>query len=221
MDSISSGDCSVTALPHGPRRGMPEAERRSYLLGVAHDVFIQEGYAASNMDDVARAAGMSKKTLYQLFPSKAALFEAVVVHHLADLHLDIDDTNLSLEESLVRRLLDPAQMLLSSPQIGLFRLVAAEGGRHPEIAEAFHRAGPECGAGSIERWLSEQAAAGRLIMGNVRDASDMLFGMAIGVTHIKLLLRLEAAPSPARIEAQVRRAVAIFLNGCAASPQPG
>jgi AcrR family transcriptional regulator len=37
------------------------------------------------MDDVARGARMSKKTLYQLFPSKEALFEAVISDHLAPL----------------------------------------------------------------------------------------------------------------------------------------
>lgn len=215
METTRSGACAMAAQPPGPRRGMPEAERRDYLLAVAHDVFVEGGYAAANMDEVARAAGMSKKTLYQLFASKAALFEAVVTHHLAKLRAEVDDTGLSLEEALVRRLLAPAMLLLSTPQIGLFRLVSAEGGRYPEVAEAFHRAGPGNCESGLERWISEQVAAGRLRLDNAKDATDMLFGMAIGVTHIKLLLRLRETPPAEQIQAQIRRAVAIFLNGCA------
>jgi AcrR family transcriptional regulator len=69
----------------GIRPRLPEAERRQALIRVAEDVFLAQGYAAANMDDVARGARMSKKTLYQLFSSKEALFEAVMTDHLAPL----------------------------------------------------------------------------------------------------------------------------------------
>jgi AcrR family transcriptional regulator len=201
------------------RRGMSEAERRGQLLRVALGVFIREGYAASNMNDIARAAGMSKKTLYQIFPSKAALFEALVVDRLADLQYSFDDAGLSLEEALVQYLTHAAQVLLSSQQVGLCRLVSAEGSRHPELAEAFHRAGPGRGTTSIERWLATQAEAGRLRIENAQDTAHLLFGMAIGGIHIKLMLGMAQTPTPAAIDARVRQAVRIFLHGAATGQQ--
>lgn len=198
---------------------MPEAERRSHLLDVANTVFIRDGYAASNMDDIARGAGMSKKTVYKLFASKAALFEAVVVDRLAALHLDMDDTGLGMEEALSRRLLKTAQLLFAPAQIGLCRLVIAEGPRHPELAEAFHRAGPGRGTSSVERWLAAQAQAGRLQVDDVYDTACMLIGMALGVLHIKLLLGVAAMPTPAELEHDIRRAVRTYLYGAMVRPE--
>jgi AcrR family transcriptional regulator len=211
-----AGTCDHTVCPcdaRRPRRGMPEAERRTHLLEVASTVFIRDGYAATNMDDIARGAGMSKKTVYKLFPSKAALFEAVVVDQLAPLRFGIDDAGLPLEEALNRRLLDAAELLLSPAKVGLCRLVIAEGPRYPELAEAFHRADLDSGASSLERWLAAQAAAGRLEVEDARDTAHMLWGMAIGSLHIELLLGMRGPPSPAEVRASVHRATRVFLDG--------
>src|SRR5262245_28078149 len=63
-------------------RGRPlqlsEAERRRRLLDAAERVFLDAGYGDATMDDVARKARMSKKTLYRLFPTKEQLFAAVM-----------------------------------------------------------------------------------------------------------------------------------------------
>jgi AcrR family transcriptional regulator len=219
--AIACDDLADACEAKLPRRGMPEAERRSHLLDVAHAVFVRDGYAASNMDDIARGAGMSKKTVYKLFASKAVLFEAVVVDRLTALHLDVDDTSLSMEEALSRRLLSTAQLLLSPAQIGLCRLVVAEGPRYPELAEAFHRAGPDRGTSSLERWIGAQAKAGRLQIEDVHHTARMLMGMTLGATHIKLLLGIEQAPTERELDASIRSAVRTFLHGAATRPASG
>src|SRR5262245_15778279 len=55
-----------------------EAERRAQLIDVAEQAFLEMGYGAASMDDIASRAGMSKKTLYQLFDTKENLFGAVI-----------------------------------------------------------------------------------------------------------------------------------------------
>jgi AcrR family transcriptional regulator len=52
--------------------------RRNLILDVATEVFGRLGYEATRMDDVAKAAGIAKGLLYKHFPSKDALFEALV-----------------------------------------------------------------------------------------------------------------------------------------------
>lgn len=59
------------------RRPSPEA-RRQKILEVAAEVFLEYGYEAGAMSEVARRLGGSKGTLYQYFDSKQALFAAVV-----------------------------------------------------------------------------------------------------------------------------------------------
>ena len=59
-------------------RHRPEAERRAQILSAARRVFIEKGYLAARVEDVARAAALSKGAVYFYFDSKRALFDALV-----------------------------------------------------------------------------------------------------------------------------------------------
>ena len=58
-------------------------ERPGELLDAALDLFTEQGYAATRVEQVARRAGVSKGTLFRYFPSKYELFKAVVRHNVA------------------------------------------------------------------------------------------------------------------------------------------
>jgi AcrR family transcriptional regulator len=60
-----------------PRKRRKEA-RPAELLAAALTQFVDKGYAATRLEDVARLAGVSKGTLYLYFANKEALFKAVV-----------------------------------------------------------------------------------------------------------------------------------------------
>jgi len=72
---------------------MPRSERRAQLLEAAQAVFVQSGYHAAAMDEIAERAGVSKPVLYQHFPGKL------------DLYLALLDTHCDTLEQLVRRAL--------------------------------------------------------------------------------------------------------------------
>src|SRR6187551_2264354 len=67
---------STHTTPRGQR--MPRSERRAQLLDAAQAVFVQSGYHAAAMDEIADRAGVSKPVLYQHFPSKLDLYLALV-----------------------------------------------------------------------------------------------------------------------------------------------
>ena len=69
------------------RRGnrLPRDERRGQLLVVASDVFVDHGYHATGMDEIADRAGVSKPVLYQHFSSKLELYLAVLRRHVDNL----------------------------------------------------------------------------------------------------------------------------------------
>ncbi|OUC98293.1 TetR family transcriptional regulator [Streptosporangium minutum] len=75
----------VTATPDAKPRGtrLPRMARRRQLLSAAQEVFVENGYHAAAMDDIAERAGVSKPVLYQHFPGKQELYLA-----LLDLHVD-------------------------------------------------------------------------------------------------------------------------------------
>lgn len=198
----------------GPRPRLPEAERRQALINAAQCVFLAQGYAAANMDDVARGARMSKKTLYQLFSSKEALFEAVMTDHLAPLlEATPEEADGDLREGLISLMERAAAHLLDDRHVGFFRLISAEVKRAPELAEAFHRSGPAKGKGALERCLATHAARGRLRITDTATAAGMLFGLAIGEPHMRMILGQREAPTAEEISARVAEAVDIFLNG--------
>jgi hypothetical protein len=85
--------------------------------------------------------------------------------------------------------------------------------RAPELAEAFHRAGPAQGKGALERCLAIHAARGQLRIDDPAVAAGMLFGLAIGEPHMRMILGQREAPTAEEISNRVTNAVDIFLNG--------
>ena len=69
------------------RRGsrLPRDERRGQLLGAASEIFVDRGYHAAGMDEIADRAGVSKPVLYQHFSSKLELYLAVLARHVDNL----------------------------------------------------------------------------------------------------------------------------------------
>jgi TetR/AcrR family transcriptional regulator of autoinduction and epiphytic fitness len=193
---------------------MPEEQRRHTLLEAAAAVFLRDGYAASSMDKVAREAGMSKRTLYRLFPSKAALFEATINDSLAPLHLDPALLReMDLQVALTGILEASGRHLLALRPIGIFRLVIAEQGRSPELAETFHRVLVRRGASALQRLIGVEMERGRLRPGNPEATGRLLYGMAFGSTQIRLLLGVRKMPSREEVAALARDAVEVFLTG--------
>lgn len=73
-----------TGVPKTNRRGnrLPRDERRGQLLIAASEVFVDRGYHAAGMDEIADRAGVSKPVLYQHFSSKLELYLAVLQRHV-------------------------------------------------------------------------------------------------------------------------------------------
>ncbi|MGV0625084.1 TetR/AcrR family transcriptional regulator [Mycolicibacter minnesotensis] len=80
----SSGSKTTTT---SGRRGnrLPRDERRNQLMMAASDVFVDRGYHAAGMDEIADRAGVSKPILYQHFASKLELYLAVLARHVENL----------------------------------------------------------------------------------------------------------------------------------------
>jgi AcrR family transcriptional regulator len=56
-----------------PRRRMPKAQRMAQMLTVAEEIFAEQGYLATSMDEIAERVGVSKPMLYEYFGSKEGL----------------------------------------------------------------------------------------------------------------------------------------------------
>lgn len=83
----AAGAPASAKAPAAGRRGsrLPRDERRGQLLIAASEVFVDRGYHAAGMDEIAERAGVSKPILYQHFASKLELYLAVLARHVDNL----------------------------------------------------------------------------------------------------------------------------------------
>src|ERR1700709_1420683 len=82
-DGVRPIEGAATSNRRGNR--LPRDERRGQLLIVASDVFVESGYHAAGMDEIADRAGVSKPVLYPHFSSKLELYLAVLQRHVDNL----------------------------------------------------------------------------------------------------------------------------------------
>jgi AcrR family transcriptional regulator len=92
------GDSTPDA--HGPRRHLPAEARREQILRAALTCFGEKGYHAATMDDLVRASGLSKGSLYLHFRSKEEVFLALFDAFAAEFYRDWDAAAESGEDAI-------------------------------------------------------------------------------------------------------------------------
>jgi AcrR family transcriptional regulator len=201
------GQANTTGRPR-----QMEAERRRQLIAAAADLFLHKGYHATTMDDVARCAGMSKKTVYQVFSSKAELLDALLSDWFAPFTAPIEADGRPLRQVLTDALSRLAHYALSERQVLLMRLLIAETSCSEDIAAALDRQCIGRGKGALEQWLAGEAARGALTIDNPKEAANMLFFGAVGDFLLRLLLRKGPPPESEEIAARLEYTVAAFFR---------
>ena len=115
------------------------------ILQAARGVFIAKGFEAASMDAVAKAAGVSKATVYAHFKSKSDLFAAIVAQVAGRLTGEIRaimEAHLPLRQALTRIGQHFLEVLIDPERVRMFRMMVAEADRFPDLGRIFYRAGP-------------------------------------------------------------------------------
>ncbi len=193
----------------------PSAEKRAQILTGAAAVFAEEGYEGASMAGIAARAGVSKGTLYNYFPSKAALFAAYIgeecrrnlVNVLGGTH-DPDAAPETVLRQIGRRMLE---LMLSPVGQTVYRVVIAEAAKFPELAQVFFEAGPSQAIGGLAEWLNEQTRRGRLNVPDPEFAADQFFNLCRTRLVLRQQLRVLETPAPEEVERVVEAAVSMFL----------
>jgi len=191
-------------------RGKAEA-----ILAAAERAFLAGGFGAVSMDAIARAAGVSKATVYAHFAGKEELFGAVVADQsqrrfdgFSAEALDPHDIARSLY-TIALRFLD---LILSPEAIALNRIIIGEVTRFPALGQVFWDAGPARTRVQIEAFLRRAAAAGTLAVADPRLAAEQFLALARGEIHQRSLLRLDGPADAATLRASAAGAVDTFLR---------
>ena len=205
-------------------RGRPplrsDEETRQIIFDAARQAFAADGYAATSTEELARRAGISTKTLYRLFPAKAALFEAMCADRLDRLLSAIDlrmGNDADIEEGLRGALLACADLALDPEVVALQRMVLQESAAFPELAANFYRNGIARTAAALARWLRVQVKKKLVALDDADEAAGMLIGMVASAPQRAAIYGGVPLPSRTQIERRVRVAAALFLDGCRAT----
>ena len=125
-----------------PRWSRRKELRPGEILAAALEQFVEHGYAATKLEDVARRAGITKGAMYRYYDSKEALFKAMVretiVPRLEEFERLASTSSESARDLLVAFARSWFEKVLTSPMAGLAKLMIAESANFPELARFYH-----------------------------------------------------------------------------------
>jgi AcrR family transcriptional regulator len=129
-------------LKNQPRWARRKDARPQELLAAALDLFVERGYLATRLDDVAKNAGVSKGTLYLYFTNKEDLFKAVVRENVVPVLGEAEEAIDRFEgdsATLFRDIMLGWWNRIGNTKLsGLTKLMMAESGNFPEVAKFYH-----------------------------------------------------------------------------------
>jgi len=203
------------------RRGRPTQEEvaaiNSAVIEIARAMFLEEGYSATAMEAVAKRSGVSKATLYGRFPTKEALFAAVVTAQVAEWSdaAKQHDDELATKSSLRERLEHHAIVFLDSgadPRVEAFgRLLFAEARRFPEISRIYHEVANEFAINLLVREIENAAERDGVPVQDARQAALALADSLSGWSTRNSMLNVQTSPRERRRAAQYK--VRAFMAG--------
>lgn len=202
-------------MEEGATTGNRRASRkRAEIVAAAERLFLEQGYGATSMDGVAAAAGASKRTVYNHFPSKEELFRAVVEGLYEELHGAVAAPATGGDPRLALTTFATALLAhIARPEIrALVRLVIAEHGRFPEITNIFFAAGKEQAVARLAGWIAGEAASGRLRVPDATLAAQQFLGCLKESLFWPRVLGLQPLFPP---ETVITEAVTTFLTRAA------
>ncbi len=207
---------------HGPGGRLTACESKARLRAAIESAkkrFLTDGFRETSLDDIARDAGVAKKTLYCHFGSKERLFSSI-----------LDTLERTWQDELRHIVVtegEPAEVLekaaLQLLDIGtredmtqLYWVLLVEARRFPSLAAGLYQArGRLTGIEPLERYLRAAMQSGKLEFDDVELAAEQFVHLVLAGVRARMLLMTARRPSAARRRTIAKQAVRIFIAGCA------
>ncbi|MGT2437428.1 TetR/AcrR family transcriptional regulator [Bradyrhizobium betae] len=187
------------------------------ILAVAADLFARDGYAATSMERVVSECGAGKDTIYRRYPSKRAIFDAVldrsrrrIVARLADLQVRQSSQNsLAQLKELASLLLD----INLDPELVAFKRIAAS----ESMVAAGSHAEPEPDAimSLLRTSVMKAQADHNIVSGDINFLTDFLINSVIVGPTTLAMFGYEPLAAPRERKLYFEKAWKLFLGGAA------
>lgn len=186
------------------------------LLDAASKLFMERGFEATSMGEIARYARASKETFYRHFPGKEDLFRAVVIRGARLVAAELSAVLLTHEPpekalaAFGELFLD---RILSAGAISFQRIMMMERDRFPELVRSVRADGRERVRASLAGYLNEQIARGRLRKMDTAVGARQFLDLVAAEMIMAATRCGRPKPSRAEIRQRVREATDCFLHG--------
>lgn len=200
------------------KHGRPrDPERMRRVLEAAKTQFLQQGFTATSMESIAKAASVSKMTIYNYFPNKEVLFETCVatrtdaIFHLSTLYHT--GQQLPLPNTLLHQIAIQFVVMMRDEEIlALHRVMMACASQHPDICQSFFEQGCLRLNQQLQGYFELANQAKLLCIPNVQRAADQFLALFLGRQHLQGLLML-GTPTEAEDRAMIEDNLNLFLKG--------
>jgi TetR/AcrR family transcriptional regulator len=159
-----SVEISLHNTEAAPKRERRKEARPGELLDAALDLFVEKGFSATRVDEVAARAGVSKGTLFLYFQSKEDLFKAVVRKNIANNFPRWQEEFLTFEgtssDMLRYAMTSWWERIGKTRASGITKLVMSEAQNFPEIASFYQEEVIQPGNVMIRRILARGVQSG-------------------------------------------------------------
>src|SRR6516165_548905 len=196
-----------------PQTAEDNAKRRQIIEG-AREAFLEQGFDAASMNDIARIAGVSKGTLYVYFQNKEQLFQAICSEECQSqaedlFNFDQDDTD--VEATLTRIGIDFVTLICQPERASTARTIIAIAERMPEIGRAYYETGPARGITLLSEYLKKKVRQGILAIDDCEVVAAQLIEALLAPLFKPVLFNFGKPPTQERIRYVVGIAVRAFL----------
>jgi len=202
------------ALTAQPETAATDSRKRQQILDGARQVFLEHGYDGASVNDIVRAAGVSKGTVYAYFPSKERVFEALVFEdrrRQAERLVEFADDKREPDEVLRQLGISLMRMLTEPRSIAYIRIVIAATAKFPEVGRMFYEAGQAFVLRKLEAYFRTQTEQGNLRIADPRRAASQFIELCNCGLAKPLLFGLSADIPDETIVETVNSGVDLFM----------
>jgi AcrR family transcriptional regulator len=200
--------------------GDEDSAKRRQILDGARAVFMNLGFDGGSMGEIARAAGVSKGTLYVYFADKCALFEAMVAQEVLEqgkISFNFDFTR-DVETTLRDFGIAYIQLLCRPGGGSSTRTVMAIAERMPEVGQRFYNNVIALTIDRLANYLAARVGVGELAIDDVHLAASQFMKCCQATLFMPFLFHAKPAPTLDQITRVVDSATRMFLAAYRATP---
>jgi TetR/AcrR family transcriptional regulator, mexJK operon transcriptional repressor len=201
--------------------------KRKAILEAATELFLIREYAGTSMDDIARAATVSKQTVYKHFSDKETLFREVALGSVGQVAptfqaevaamAEATDVPAALHE-LARSYID---VVLNPVLLRRRQLVLREARRFPDLARKYHESGPQRTIEALASAFARLAERGKLMVDDPQIAASHFAFLIIGEPLDTAMFRAVGRRRPRRERHRLADAgVTVFLSAYGSVNEP-